>query len=312
MKKILSVVLPVYNNETSINQLVSKLFLLEKKLSNYSLNIIMVDDGSIDSSWERMNDIHRKYKNIKILKLTRNFGQLNAIIAGLKFSNYGLAVVMSADLQDPPEIIKKLVDEYEKKFEIVIAARRKRDDGFLTNFFSRIAWKVLNKINSFKIPTGGFDYFLISENVKEIINKSHNKEVFIQGKILNTGYSSSIIYYDRQKRVHGKSQASFTKKIKYLIDGVFAYSILPIKFISIFSMILFLLSFIASVFYFSIYFMFDNLIPGWTTIIVGMFLLFSFNFLILSFLGEYLWRINLNTNEEDTYVIEKIIEPLKK
>jgi len=311
MKKNLAVIIPVFNNEDSIDQLILRIFSLEKKLNNYILNIIMIDDGSVDSSWKRMNDIHKQYKGIKILKLTRNFGQMNAIIAGFKFSNHGLSVVLSADLQDPPEIIQKLLVEHEKGFEMVIAARKKRDDGFFNNIFSRLAWKILNKINSFQIPYGGFDYFLISEKIKEIINKSSNKDVFIQGKILNTGYSSSTIYYNREKRVYGKSQTSIFKKVKYLIDGIYAYSIVPIKFISIFSLLLFIFSLFLSVIYFTLYFMYDNLVPGWTTIIVGMFLLFSFNFLILSVLAEYLWRINLNTNLEESYVVEKIIEPIK-
>ena len=133
MKKFLHIIIPVYNNHPSLNELVERCLNLQKKTKNYIIKLVLIDDGSSDNSWSELERIHKKYKKkLMLLKLLKNFGQMNAILAGLESIKINSTfIILSADLQDPPELILKLIDEKEKGFHIVFAERSKRNDGFL-------------------------------------------------------------------------------------------------------------------------------------------------------------------------------------
>ena len=141
MKKFLHIIIPVYNNHPSLNELVERCLNLQKKTKNYIIKLVLIDDGSSDNSWSELERIHKKYKKkLMLLKLLKNFGQMNAILAGLESIKINSTfIILSADLQDPPELILKLIDEKEKGFHIVFAERSKRNDGFLNNTLSNLA-----------------------------------------------------------------------------------------------------------------------------------------------------------------------------
>jgi len=312
MKKLIHIICPVYNNNQSLTELVTRSFSIQKELDKYDIRMVLIDDGSTDSSWKEMIRLQNQFKKIKLIKLTKNYGQINAIIAGLhSISVESYFVILSSDLQDPPEKIKDLVRELEKGYEIVFAERQKRNDGYFINLTSNIAWKILKFISK-DLPYRGSDFFILSNKVKEMISNTNEKEIFIQNKIINTGYSFSSILYERLHRKYGKSSSNFEKRFRYFINGLYDCSGYFLKKITQFSFLTFVLSLFGSIIYFILYFINEENVSGWTTIIVALFGLFSLNFLFISVLGEYIWKIYQNINDEKTYIIKEEIDFITK
>jgi dolichol-phosphate mannosyltransferase len=307
MKKNLQIIIPIYNNYPSISELVQRCLNLQKKTKDYIIKLILIDDGSTDNSWCELVRINKKYKNkLKLIKLLKNFGQMNAILAGLESEKKNSTfVILSADLQDPPEIILKLIDEEKKGFDMVFAERSKRNDGFINNTLSNLAWLIINKFSNKMLPKQGSDFILFTSKVKNELIQNYDKEIFIQSRLINIGFSFSSIKYERLKRKYGKSSTSFIKKLSYFINGLFDETGKMIRYFSFFSFLTFILTFLLSLFYVVLYFTIETKIPGYTTLIVFLLGLFSINFLFISMLGEYLWKIYQNTNNEKKYIIEK-------
>ena len=304
-KRLLSVVIPVFNNEQSLEEIVNRFNNLELKNPYLNIKIIFVDDGSSDKSWHKMIELHKKSKKLRVIKFTKNFGQMNAICAGLlSVKQKSIFMVLSADLQDPPELAIKLYKKLIEGADIVFATRISRNDGLLNNFFSNLAWYIIKKISNNNLPLKGSDCFIFSDRAKKELLKNFNKEIFIQSTLINTGFKCSFIGYDRLKRKHGKSGSTFLKKFTYFVNGLYDDNGKIIKYMSLFSFLAFILSMLASISYFTLYFYFELNVPGWTTLVVSLFGLFSINFIFISILGENLWKIHQNTNKQESFVID--------
>ncbi len=306
-----SIIIPVYCNADTINELFNQIYNnVICKNKNLIGEIVFIDDGSIDSSLKELLKIKEKYSSlIKIIKFTRNFGQLSAIKAGYKFTDSKCVITLSADLQDPPDLINQMLNEFfNNLFDIVICTRKERDETFFRKVTSKLFYKLIKKINFSKMPEGGFDYVLISDKVKKIILSENDPNSFWQGQILWTGYNIKFIPYKREKRKLGKSKWTFSKKIKYLIDGVLSYSYLPLRAMSVFG---FLISFLG--FFYAIFIIFSRifggiLIKGWAPIMIIVLFLSGFQMLMLGIIGEYLWRVLDQVRNRKHYIIEKIYD----
>ncbi|MCD4664848.1 MAG: glycosyltransferase family 2 protein, partial [Bacteroidales bacterium] len=245
-----SIIIPVYFNEGS---LVLTFQSLKEKVINTnkdkSCEVIFIDDGSGDNSLNELFLLKKEYpKIIKIIKFTRNFGQLSAILAGYKLAKGNCLIHISADLQDPPELINEFLKYTdEEKYDIVIADRESRDEGFYRKITSKFFYWLMRKLAIKNMPLGGFDFFLISSKIKDIILSRNEANTFLQGQILWTGYKTKFIPYERRKREQGKSRWTFARKIKMLIDGVMAYSYFPIRVMSIIGSITALIGFIYAI-----------------------------------------------------------------
>lgn len=308
-KKKFAIVVPVYQNEANLDDTIPRLLSLQAKLPNYNLELIFVDDGSTDNSYKLLIKYYEANKeSIKIVKLTKNFGQIAAIQAGLKVVNCDCVGIISADLQDPPELFLEMIKKWEHGTSLVIAEREKRDENIIQTFTSNLYWKMVRKYAVQDYPLGGFDFCLLDKKIILDVNKINEKNTHILVLIFSLGYPYEIIYYVRKKRINGKSQWTFSKKIKLFIDTFIAFSYLPIRGISYLGLGISILS----LFYgFSMginKLIYGNIYEGWTTIVV---LLSSFGGLILltlGIIGEYLWRILDEVRKRPNYVIEKILE----
>ena len=174
---------------------------------------IIMDDGSKDNSLNILQGIYNKYKPIvKVIKLSRNFGQVNAVMAGLNFCSGNYAVIMSADLQDPPGLINTMIKTANKgNRDIVIATRKGRDESIYRVITSKIFYSIMKLLSFKNMPLGGFDFFLVSRRVIDIIVNDIDSNPFIQGKVLYTGFRTEFIQYKRRKRPYGKSKWAFSK-----------------------------------------------------------------------------------------------------
>jgi len=307
-----SLVIPVYFNEGSIRKTfvqISEVLKSNNYVKNYE--IIFIDDGSEDSSLDEILKLKAEFpnENIKVIKFTRNFGQVAAIRAGYSFSNGKIIINISADLQDPPALINRMIEAHlNEKYEVVICTREAREESYFRRKTSSIFYKLIKYLSFKNMPEGGFDFVLISDKVKNAILSNSEANPFWQGQILYLGYKIKFIPYKRQKREMGISRWTFSKKLKYLIDGVLSYSYLPVRLMSLMGLIVSLLGFIYAA-YIVIARIYGNVpFTGWAPIMILILVLSGFQMLMLGIIGEYLWRTLDQVRNRPPYIIEKIYE----
>lgn len=305
----LSVVVPVYQNAENLMQSVPHYINFLKTLP-YSSELICVDDGSTDSSYKILSQLKKTYpENLKVIKLVRNFGQAAAIYAGMSASNADIIGVISADMQDPIELFGEMTKEWESGYKTVIAARADRHDKGLIVYFSKFYNWLLGKMISPKYPKGGFDFFLIDKEVAGHLLEVSERDSMIQVLLLWLGYDFKKIDYIRKERVGGKSQWSFWKRFKLVIDTVTTNSHLPLKSISLIG-----LSFSAMAFLYAAYAICSALyviaqgetiqVQGWTSIVVLIAFFSGLILLSLGIIGEYIWRIFNYVQRRPIYLVD--------
>lgn len=306
-----SIIIPVYFNAGSLTKTYQKLkseVLNKKADKNYEL--IFIDDGSGDTSLQELIELKNKDpETIKIIKFTRNFGQVPAITAGYKLAEGRCIINISADLQDPPELILKMLDYHEKEnYKIVVCTREAREESFFRRKTSSVFYHLMKKLSFKNMPQGGFDFLLIGKEVRDLIIKNYEANPFWQGQVLWTGYPVKFIPYKRQKREIGKSRWTFSKKMKYLIDGVLSYSYFPLRIMSITGAVISLLGFLYALFIVIMRIWGNVPFKGWAPIMILILILAGIQMLMLGIIGEYLWRTLDQTRKRPLFVIEKIYD----
>lgn len=286
-----SIIIPVYFNEPTLATLVHKLSSISYTASaEDSFEFLFIDDGSGDKSVNVLKQLSRNDKRIGIIQLSRNFGPNAAILAGLTYAQGDAVIVMSADLQDPPEMIPNLISTWKKGNQVVVAARRKRKDPLLSRFFSKIANRLFRSLVFKDYPLGGFDFMLIDSYVVKILVTMMEKNSYIFGQALWAGFNKKVIFYDRQERSRGQSQWTYSKKIKYFIDIFVAFSYLPLRLATLMGFLLSLAGFLIALFIIGKYFFGNIEIRGWTSLILVIIITSGIQLIILGILGEYIWR----------------------
>lgn len=268
---------------------------------------VLVDDGSKDDTLEQALKIQQKDSRAKVVKLSRNFGEFRAIVAGMSKATGDAVVVISADLQDPPELIPEMIESWKKGNLVNLAVRKGREESKLKNFFADTYYKLVRKWVEPNYPKRGFDFFLIDKRVADELVEMQEKNSSIYLQLIWLGYTPTEIEYTRREREKGKSMWTYSKRINLFIDTFVVFSHKPIRFISGSGFFLSL-----SGLAFAIYFLVDkctnDVLPGWTSLMVAMLLLSGFQMIMLGMLGEYMWRNLDESRRRPLYVIEKVFE----
>jgi dolichol-phosphate mannosyltransferase len=240
---------------------------------------------------------------VKYINLLRNFGQVAAIEAGLDFSTGDAIVVLSSDLQDPVELIVEMIEKWEKGDMIVLAHRKKRSDGYLDKFFSRIFYRFIQLSNP-NMPTGGFDFCLFDKAVHEHMISIRYRNRFLQGDLLFFGYDIALIPYERKSTTYGSaSLRNLSFKIKYFFDGILNSTAMPIRFMSLLGMIFTFLGFLYSIAIFINWLLGRTPFEGWAPIMIAILIIGGLILIVLGVLGEYIWRIYDELKQMPKYVI---------
>jgi len=304
----LTFVVAVYQNEGAISVthgLISGLF--QERLARYAYEIIFIDDGSSDGSLAEMLELKRNHPEVKIITFTRNFGQMAAMLAGFKEATGDAVINISADIQDPVDLIPQMVEQWENKSEIVICHRTDRADPPLAKVVSRIAYGIL-RISLPQIPPGGFDFVLMDRKVMDSFNAIDVRHRFFQGDLLWTGYRTSLIPYVRLKRTIGRSQYNLSKKLKNFLDAILDASYLPIRFISFLGFLTSALGVLYSLSIVVAWARGQTPFQGWAPIMIAILLVGGLIMVMLGIIGEYVWRINEEVRKRPNYVIrDKIL-----
>lgn len=308
-----SIIIPVYCNEGSLKrtyQILRENVVNDKNNKTRSYEIIFIDDGSYDGSFNELMELKKEDpQHVKVIKFTRNFGQVSAIRAGLQYARGQCITDISADLQDPPELINRMMEHYFKDgYHVVIGSRQSRDESFFRRKTANLFYRIIKRISFPGMPPGGFDFFLVSSRVRDLIIKSNEKNPFLQGQILWPGFKIKCIPYQRKNRKIGKSKWTFSKKVKYLIDGMMAYSYLPLRMMSVLGIVISSLGFLYAAFIFFAKILGGIPIEGWAPIMIVVLVLSGFQMLMLGIIGEYLWRTLDQVRNRDHFVVEEIYD----
>jgi len=302
MPKI-SIVIPVYFNELNLPSLMERLLALSKN-SEFEFEYIFVDDGSKDKSFPLLQEIASKDDRVKLIKLSRNFGSFVASLAGIRNATGDCLTVISADLQDPPELILEMAKEWQSNGKVILAVRKDRKDSIFVKLTSSFFYWFMKKFVLSDMPLGGFDFFLIDKKVAQIVSQMQEKNTSLIGLILWLGFDRRIIYYTREKRDQGKSMWTFRKRFNYFIDSVTAFSYLPLRLASILGIIISSGGFLYIGYIFTMYSQM-NPPPGWAALMVVVLFVSGIQLIILGVIGEYLWRNFEETRKRPTYVIDE-------
>ncbi|MCG6533991.1 MAG: glycosyltransferase family 2 protein [Syntrophales bacterium LBB04] len=299
----ISFTIAVYRNEGAITHTYNKIkSVFATSLLDYEYEIIFVDDGSDDGSLQEILELRESDHRIKALTFTRNFGQMSAMLAGLKETTGDAVINISADMQDPVELIPDMIQKWKEGSEIVICYRTNRSDPFIAKLFSRFAYGAL-RLSSPRIPQGGFDYVLIDRKALTEFNSIDARNRFFQGDLLWIGYRTSFIPYVRQRRLIGKSQYNFAKKLKNFLDAFLDSSYLSIRFISLMGILTSMLGVIYSLTIVYSWLKGGAPFTGWTPIMIAILIVGGLIMVMLGVIGEYIWRIYDEVRKKPNYII---------
>jgi polyisoprenyl-phosphate glycosyltransferase len=304
-KSKLSVVVPVYYNSESLHELHSRLLRITDENPDLEIEIVYVDDGSGDDSFNTICSIAAKDSRVVAVKLSRNFGSFIACLAGLTRCNGDCAVIISADLQDPPELIGEMYKKWCEGSKVVMAVRENRQEGFIKTFFANMYYRLFRLFITKEMPPKGFDFVLIDRKVIDVLTSIQEKNTTLMGLILWTGFNRTEIPYTRMKRKHGKSRWTLSKKINYFLDSMMAFSRFPMHVFSMFGILLSLVSLISISYIIFAYLVgWINGVSGWPSLMVVNLFMFGMLFLAFGMLGEYVWRNLEEARKRPLFIID--------
>lgn len=312
MSKI-SIVVPVYYNADTLMLLYEDM--KEKILDRLgAYELVFVDDGSGDDSWEIMNRIKEKEPagNVQCVRLSRNFGEHAALLAGLSVCSGDCAVTKQADLQEDSEIILDMYESWKKGNKVVLAVRQQRDENLVKKFFAHLYYVLIHKCVEKRMPIGGCDCYLVDRQVIEVLERLDEKNSSLTLQVLWAGFRTDEIYFHRRDREIGKSRWTFAKKFKLVLDSMMSFSYFPIRFMSgvgfVFSAAALLLMIEVIVEKFTV----GTPILGWASLMCIVLLGFGIIMLMLGILGEYVWRALDASRNRPPYLIDEIRQKEEK
>lgn len=307
MKK-LSFVIPVFRNEGSLLLTYQEITgELRRALPEYDYEFLFVNDGSDDGSLKELLGIRQQDNKVKVLDLSRNFGQVQAITAGLHRATGDYVISLSADLQDPVEKIPEMVREAEKGNEIVICHRPQRHDKWKDKLFASLYYQLM-RTSRLKIPEGGFDLFLLTKKANAVLCQINESNRYLHADIFWLGFSVKLIPTIRKERTIGKSQYSFWKRVNSLLVGYLNTSYLPIRMMSVIGFAVACSGFLYSIGIVYAYLFHDTPFVGWAPIMIVTLIIGGLIMIMLGIIGEYQWRIYDETKKRPYYIVKDLYE----
>ena len=302
--KTISVVTSAYNEEDSIEELAKRLRAVFDELSAYQFEAIVVENGSVDGTFDKLRRIHQEDPRFKIVRLSRNFRMDGGVTAGLRFATGDAAVIMTAALKEPPEMIKDFIEKWEEGYDHVYGVvRRRPGTAFLRKVNSQVFYWVINKCTGGMIPKNVSDFRLADRKVYEVLNQMDERNRFLRGMFVWTGFKSIGIEFERAPRFRGQSKANTLGVVELALKGIFAFSNIPLKMISIVGLTVSFLSFVALAVIVIKVIVWGVPFPGFGTIIAVMLLMFGFGFTALGVIAEYIALIYEEVKQRPNFVV---------
>ena len=311
MKKIISVIVPVFNEYESIPFFYEKMKSVLEKLEDYDSEIIFINDGSTDGSISAIDCLISRDDRVGIISLSRNFGKELAMTAGMDYAIGDAIAIFDVDLQDPPELLLNFVSEWERGYDVVYAKRIKRNgETWLKKFTATLFYKVIGKLSKVIIPRDTGDCRLMSRRVIDQLTRLREQHRFMKGLFAWVGFSSVAVEYERDARLAGESKFNYWRLWNFALEGITSFTIAPLKI----SMYLgFATAIISAVF--GVWIIFKTIfwgeaVRGYPTLIVTVLILGGVQLFFIGILGEYIGRIFGETKNRPLYIVERFEQPL--
>lgn len=305
---MITIIFPVYNEQDNLKELYKRVCDVSSQVRGHECEFLFVDDCSTDATPRILKELHEQDKRVKTVRFARNCGSHAALSAGLSEAKGDCAIVLAADLQDPPEIIPELISEWEKGFKTVWGVRVKREgESAATRFSSRLYYALMNKLTSVKVPPAGADVFLADRVVINALKQIPEKHTSIFMALAWLGFRQTGIGYVKQARFKGASKWTLRKKIKLTVDSLLSFSDIPIRYMS---MLGFLTALLGFVYAFKVFLNYTDGSPvqGWSSLMVVLLVIGGVQMIMLGLLGEYLWRTFDESRRRPRFIIEYKID----
>lgn len=307
-KKLLSFVIPAYNEEECVDALHAALDKLSQQIAHwYEAEFIIVENGSFDATYEKLQAIRARDPRVKIVKLSRNFMADGGITAGLSYAKGDAAIIMCADLEDPPEVVLEFLKKWEEGYQNVYGIINRRQGNWLRKINSRLFYLVINKMTGGVIPRAVSDFRLIDKKVYQAVNRMNERTRMWRGIVAWTGFKSIGVRFNRGNRAAGESKANTMLVLKLALRGIFAFSVIPLRFATILGVVLSAVSFAALVYQVVKVMMFGVPFDGFGTLMGATFLMFGFVFVILGIMSEYIGMIFEEVKGRPNFIVEETV-----
>ncbi len=308
-RSLLSVVVPVYNEESNLPRLASRLLEVFKQARFDACEAVLVSDGSTDGSERIIAQLVEAYPGFRGVFLTRNFGHQAAVSIGLEQASGSVVCMLDADLQDPPEVMIDFIDALEQGADVAYGIRRKRKESLLKRCAYRLYYRLLRAVASIQIPLDSGDFCAMRRCVVDDMLKLPERNRFIRGIRAWVGYRQTSVVYERQSRYAGRSKYSLAKLIGLAYDGVFSFSNLPIKLMQLAGFVIALLSFLATIGHVAWHLLAPDRFPvGWASLIFSVWFFGGVQLLVMGVVGEYVFRTFDESRQRPTGLIRTAIE----
>jgi dolichol-phosphate mannosyltransferase len=303
----LSLVLPIYNEEEVIPELHARLQEFLAKLG-LPAEVVFVNDGSRDRSMELLRGVASGEPRYRVLSFARNFGHQTAITAGLDYARGKAVVVMDADLQDPPEVVLEMVAKWREGFDVVYGKRRSREgETFFKLVTAKAFYRVFAAMIPIEVPLDTGDFRLMSRRVVVALRSLRESHRFVRGMVAWIGFKQTAVLYDRPGRFAGETKYPLRKMIRFAVDGITSFSVLPLRFATYLGMVISLLSVATAIWAVVAHFVFHATVEGWTAEVVLVALLSAVQLLMIGILGEYVGRIYEQVKKRPLYVAGDLV-----
>jgi dolichol-phosphate mannosyltransferase len=303
---MISVVIPAYNEEGNLPVLYERLVSVTSNVTQQDFEFVFVDDCSTDQTANILNALYQKDKRVHVVRFARNCGSHAAISAGLNFCTGEAAIKMAADLQDPPELIPRLIEQWQKGYKVVWGKRKERiGERYITLAFSRAFYFLMNRLTNVKQPSSGADVTLVDRTVIEALKQCNEKNASNNMLIAWLGFSQTYIEYTKEARYSGSSKWTFSNRLKLFIDSIISFSYVPLRLMSLTGILFSITGLLISLRLFYNALFKGAPVTGWPSLMITILIIGGFQMIMLGMLGEYLWRTYDETRGRPKYVIEK-------
>ena len=303
---VASIVVPVFNEEDSVESLFQRLGAVVNKIPQYRWELVLVDDGSSDKTIEVIQKHRTLFPGtVRLVEFSRNFGHQPALLAGLKESSGQVVIVIDADLQDPPELFSSLLEKYEQGCDVVYAVRRSRQEVFFKRWAYNSFYRFMDMMTDIRIPLDAGDFGLVTRRVAQLLVEYPDKDLFLRGLRSWAGFRQAGLEYDRPKRAAGETKYTFSKLLKLAGSGIFGYSSLPLRFSTLLGFFAILLCVVYGIYAVVGKLVYNSNPPGWTSLVLVVLFLGGVQLISVGILGEYIARIYKQIQPRPHYVIKE-------
>ena len=307
-RKLVSYVLPVYNEAGGIRDFHDRLLAASRARPDLDFEFVYVNDGSADASLQILEGIAASCDLVRVVNLSRNFGHQMAITAGLDHAGGDAVIVMDTDLQDPPEVSLQLIEAWEGGAQIVYAQRRSRKDTAMKRWTAHAYYRVLHRFADIDIPVDTGDFRLMDRATTDLLRGHKERNRFVRGLVASLGFKQAAVPFDRDERTSGSTNYPLPKMLRLAADGVTSFSTVPLKMITRLGIATVVLAMLGILYTVALRVFTDITVPGWSLLMVMVLFLGGVQMLSLGVIGSYVGRIYTEVQARPLYIVEKVVE----